>query len=92
MKHLGVTLPLTSEQIRGARAMLRMEQTRLAELASVKVETIKRLEDSLGPVPAHATTIIAIRRVLENAGVVFIEENGDGPGLRLRKRTAKKLE
>jgi hypothetical protein len=27
----------------------------------------------------------AIRRALEKAGVIFVEENGDGPGVRLRK-------
>jgi predicted transcriptional regulator len=67
-------LPLTSEQIRGARAMLRMEQQRLAELACVSVETIKRLDGGLGSVPANASTIVAIRRALENAGVHFLDE------------------
>jgi hypothetical protein len=28
---------------------------------------------------------LAVRRVLEEAGVEFIEENGGGPGVRLRK-------
>jgi len=34
---------LTSEQIRAARAMLRMEQRQLAEAAGVSLETIKRI-------------------------------------------------
>ena len=29
---------------------------------------------------------LAVRRALELAGVEFIDENGGGPGLRLRKR------
>ena len=29
---------------------------------------------------------LAIRRVLEAAGIEFIDENGGGPGVRLRKR------
>ena len=32
------------------------------------------------------TAITAIRRALENAGIEFIDENGGGPGVRLRKR------
>jgi hypothetical protein len=33
---------------------------------------------------------LAVRRALESAGVEFIDENGGGPGLRLRKRPQKK--
>ena len=36
--------PLTREQLRAARAMLKIEQSELAELSGVSVETIKRLE------------------------------------------------
>jgi hypothetical protein len=27
--------------------------------------------------------------VLEKAGVIFVEENGDGPGVRLRKKKGR---
>jgi hypothetical protein len=33
---------------------------------------------------------LAVRRALESAGVEFIDENGGGPGVRLRKRQPKK--
>jgi hypothetical protein len=33
---------------------------------------------------------MAVRRALESAGVEFIDENGGGPGVRLRKRHQKK--
>ena len=32
---------------------------------------------------------LAVRRALESAGVEFIDENGGGPGVRLRKRQQK---
>jgi hypothetical protein len=32
----------------------------------------------------------AVRRTLEAAGVEFIDENGGGPGVRLRTRQGKK--
>jgi hypothetical protein len=39
---------------------------------------------------AHTSTIVALRRALESAGIEFIDENGGGPGVRLRKRHQKK--
>jgi len=33
---------------------------------------------------------LAIRRAFEAGGVVFIDENGDGPGVRLKKRSGQK--
>jgi hypothetical protein len=33
---------------------------------------------------------LAIRRALEAAGIEFIDENGGGPGVRLRKRQRTK--
>jgi predicted transcriptional regulator len=76
---------ITSEQIRGARAMLRIEQSDLAARARVSLETIKRIERKPGPISALAGTLDAIQRALESAGVIFVEENGEGPGVRLRK-------
>ena len=36
------------------------------------------------------STVDRLRTALEQAGVEFIEENGGGPGVRLRKREHKK--
>jgi transcriptional regulator with XRE-family HTH domain len=76
---------LTSEQIRAARAMLRIEQRELAERSGVSLETIKRIERIPGVVSAYASTVAAIQTALEAAGIEFIPENGGGPGTRLRK-------
>ena len=78
----------TGEQLRAARAMLRLEQTALATAAGVSAETIKRLEGMAGPVSANARTLDAIVKALEAAGVLFIPENGEGPGVRMRKAPA----
>ena len=53
----------------------------LAAQASVSPDTVARLErgETLAP-----RTLLAIRTALESAGVEFIEENGGGPGVRLR--------
>ena len=76
---------LTSEQIRAARALLRWEQKTLADASAVSLPTIKRLEGKPGPLGAHQPTVDALSRALEAAGVIFIETNGEGPGVRLRK-------
>jgi DNA-binding XRE family transcriptional regulator len=77
-------MTLKSEQILGARGMLRMDQRELAELAGVTVETLRRIEDELGPVPAYEATIAAIQHALEVAGVEFI--NGNEPGVKLKAK------
>lgn len=79
---------LTGEQIRAARALLRMEQSALAEAAGVSLETIKRLEKMRGPISANTSTEAALRRVFTAAGAILIDENGEGPGVRLRKSPA----
>ena len=83
---------LTSELIRAARALLRWEQKTLAEASAVSLPTIKRLEGKPGLLGAHQPTENAIRRALEAAGVIFIETNGEGPGVRLRKIEQKEGE
>lgn len=79
-------LSLTSEIIRAARALLRWDQRHLAEASSISLATIKRLEAKPGPLDAHTSTAAALTHALETAGIVFIDENGGGPGVRLRKR------
>jgi transcriptional regulator with XRE-family HTH domain len=77
-------MTLIAEQILGARAMLRMDQKALAERAGVTVETIRRIEDELGPIAAHEQTLSAIQRALEAAGVEFT--NGNEPGVKLKAK------
>jgi predicted transcriptional regulator len=81
---------LTSEVLRAARALLRWDQRNLAEASSISLPTIKRLESKPGTLEAHTTTVAALTRALENAGIEFINENGGGPGVRLRKRQRSK--
>jgi predicted transcriptional regulator len=76
---------LSSDQIRGARAVLRLSQAELAEAADVSLETIKRLEAMEGELRVRLDTLTRIKGTLEKAGVEFIPENGGGAGVRLRK-------
>ena len=83
-------LVFSSELIRAARALLRWEQRDLATASSVSLPTIKRLESKPGVMSAHMSTVAALRKALETAGIEFIDENGGGPGVRLRKRPLKR--
>jgi transcriptional regulator with XRE-family HTH domain len=76
---------LTGEQIRAARALARMDQIKLAAAAGLSLPTIKRLEKMEGPISANTNTETALRRAFGDHGVIFIDENGEGPGVRLRK-------
>ena len=76
----------SSDQIRGARAILRLSQADLAKAASVSLETIKRLEAMRGELKVRLDTLTRIKDALEKAGVEFIPENGGGAGVRLAKR------
>ena len=76
---------LTGEQIRAARALCRIEQSGLAIASGVSLPTIKRLEQIIGPISANTKTEAALRQAFGAAGVIFIDENGEGPGVRLRK-------
>jgi predicted transcriptional regulator len=80
---------LSSDQIRGARAILRLSQADLAKAASVSLETIKRLEAMHGELKVRLDTLTRIKDALEKAGVDFIPENGGGAGVRLAKRAKR---
>lgn len=76
--------PLTSAQIRAARALIRWSALQLAEKTAVGVTTIRRAELTASATKLTRVNDQAIRRVLEAAGVEFINENGGGPGVRLK--------
>lgn len=80
---------LSSEQVRAARALLRWEQKDLSAASMVSLPSIQRLETKPGPLAAQPRTVAAIRSALESAGVIFVEENGEGPGVRLKKDSMK---
>jgi transcriptional regulator with XRE-family HTH domain len=78
---------ITPDQIRAARALLRMDQETLARRANVSVITVRRVEapDGLGKVAAG--TFDEVQRALEAAGAEFIDR-----GVRRRQRTPEEIE
>lgn len=73
---------VTGAQIRMARAALKMGVRDLAAAANVSPNTVTRVE---GDGSANSSTLAALQRALEAAGVQFIPENGGGAGVRLAK-------
>lgn len=77
---------ISGRQLAAARALVGLTQAKLANAANISVPTLKRMEASEAAVTGMKNNIAAIRAALENAGVTFIDENGSGAGVRLRKR------
>ena len=81
---------VTPAQCRAARGLLGWNQQELARQAGVGIVTVHQLETGVSQ-PRRATLDV-VRRALESAGVEFIDENGGGPGVRLRKPTGVKTQ
>jgi transcriptional regulator with XRE-family HTH domain len=74
---------ITGLQIKAARALLQWERTDLAEKSGVSFSTIRRFEQLGGPISGNVATEAALRKAIEDAGVIFLDGGGAGPGVRL---------
>ena len=83
---------MTSGQMRAARALLGIDQKKLAELAGVSVPTIQRMEASRGNVRGIVESLTTVVEALRDAGVELIGEGMPSPdggrGVRLRDPAA----
>jgi transcriptional regulator with XRE-family HTH domain len=77
-------MTMTPEQLRAGRALLHWTQGKLSEASGVSRGTLADFESGKR-VPFYRT-IDDLRRTLESAGVIFLEENDEGPGVRLRRQ------
>lgn len=74
---------ITPAQCRAARGLINWSQQQLADAARVGVVTVRQFETGASQ-PRNATLDV-LQRALEAAGVIFVAENGEGPGVRLKK-------
>jgi transcriptional regulator with XRE-family HTH domain len=74
---------LTPAQCRAARGLLDWTQQELAQKAGLGIVTVRQLE--AGTHEPRRLTLDVVRRAFERAGVEFIDEDGGGAGVRLRK-------
>ncbi|MEJ2362961.1 MAG: helix-turn-helix transcriptional regulator [Gammaproteobacteria bacterium] len=80
---------ITAAQIRAARALLGMDQRRLAEAAGLSLPTIQRMEASTGAqIRGNVDSLVKVVEALENAGVELLGEGvasaSGGRGVRLK--------
>jgi len=83
-----IQMPVTSAQVRMARAALNWSVRDLAAAARIHRNTVTNIET--GRYAGDAATLAAIVSALKRAGVEFIDENGGGVGVRLRKGQHRK--
>jgi predicted transcriptional regulator len=83
-------LKVSVRQIKAARALLSWSQDDLAKAADVSIPTVKRLEAVDGLLGGRDQTADKIVGAIASAGIEFIDENGGGPGVRLRKPPKQK--
>ena len=81
---------MTPAQSRAASALLEMNQADLAQSAGLGLSTVVDFERERRQVSDDA--VRAIRAAFDRVGIMFIEENGGGEGVRLKKprRSPKK--
>jgi DNA-binding XRE family transcriptional regulator len=73
---------VTPAQIRAARGLLKWTQAILAHKAALSTVTLNMIEnESVAP---RTGTLGSIQRALEQGGVEFLDEQGQGIGVRFR--------
>jgi len=78
---------IKKEQLKAARALLGWSQTVLAERAKMSLPTVKRAETGRGA-KVSPDAYQTLQAAMESVGIEFT--NGDGPGVRLKKRGKSK--
>jgi DNA-binding transcriptional regulator YiaG len=85
-----INVDMSPTQCRAGRALLEMTQGELAQIAGLGLSTVVDFEKRRRRVSTEA--IRGMQEALKRAGVEFIDENGGGPGVRLKKRQQKKAQ
>jgi transcriptional regulator with XRE-family HTH domain len=80
---------ISSAQLRASRALLGIDQRRLAELSGLSLPTIQRMEASDGVIRGNVDSLMKLVAALDAAGIELIAEGtasgGGGRGVRLKK-------
>jgi transcriptional regulator with XRE-family HTH domain len=83
---------ITAGQMRAARALLGIDQRRLAELSGLSLPTIQRMEASEGVIRGQVDSLMKLVEALDGAGIALIDEGAASPeggrGVRLARRPA----
>ncbi len=79
---------MTAGQIRAARALLRWSAAELAAMSGLSERTLQRMEATEGIPAGLSRNLELVQKTLEGAGIIFIDEDEQGPGVRLRDPTS----
>lgn len=83
---------ISADQLRAARALLKLDQRQTAELTGLSLPTIQRMEASDGVIRGNVDSLMKLVSALEHAGVELLGPGGvsagTGRGVRLRETTA----
>ncbi len=74
---------IISSQIRSARSALGWSASRLGEQAGLSLRTVQTIETDGGELKVRKSSLLAIKTVLESAGIEFIGAPDEGPGIRI---------
>jgi transcriptional regulator with XRE-family HTH domain len=81
---------ITAGQMRAARALLGIDQRKLAELSGLSLPTIQRMEASEETIRGNVESLMKLVGAFDGAGVELISEGatsaGGGRGVRLKAR------
>jgi transcriptional regulator with XRE-family HTH domain len=79
---------ITAAQLRAARALLGIDQRKLAEKSGLSLPTVQRMEASNGVIRGNVDSLMKLVTALDAAGVELISDNaissGGGRGVRLK--------
>jgi transcriptional regulator with XRE-family HTH domain len=80
---------ISAAQLRAARALLGIDQKKIAELAGLSVPTIQRMEASDGVIRGNVDSLMKLIAALDTASIELIGEGAisqaGGRGVRLKE-------
>jgi transcriptional regulator with XRE-family HTH domain len=80
---------ITAAQLRASRALLGIDQRKLAELSALSLPTIQRMEASEGVIRGNVDSLMKLVAALDAAGIELIAghaiSSGGGRGVRLKR-------
>jgi transcriptional regulator with XRE-family HTH domain len=80
---------ITAGQIRASRALLGIDQRKLAEVAGLSLPTIQRMEASEDVIRGNVDSLMKLITALDGLGIELISEkaasSGGGRGVRLKR-------
>ena len=83
---------ITAAQLRAARALLGIDQRKLAGLSGLSVPTIQRMEASDGVIRGNVDSLMKLVGALDAGGIELIPDNATsssgGRGVRLKRPPA----